>query len=216
MQRVFIYVVARDFGFAPNPFHGACTLATCKPRIRGSACIGDWVIGMGGSGLKATGRCIFAMKITAAMTFDEYWSNPDYYDKRPVRNGSRKMMVGDNIYHRLGNDQPWQQEDSHHSRPDGSADTHNIATDTSANRVLLSRDFFYFGKAAPVVPPSLLSTIGYRNIRNHRVFPIQECAALIRWLENNFPGDRNLIAGKPFQFDRSGARFSSKLNTILG
>ncbi len=24
----------RDYGFAPNPFHGICTLATCKPVIR--------------------------------------------------------------------------------------------------------------------------------------------------------------------------------------
>lgn len=37
--------VARDYGFAPNPFFGVCTLATCKPRIRSVAQIGDWVVG---------------------------------------------------------------------------------------------------------------------------------------------------------------------------
>lgn len=46
MPNVFIYVVDRDFGFAPNPFHGYCTLATCKPGIRKSAAMGDWVVGM--------------------------------------------------------------------------------------------------------------------------------------------------------------------------
>lgn len=31
---LYSYVVAHDFGFAPNPFDGLCTLATCKPDIR--------------------------------------------------------------------------------------------------------------------------------------------------------------------------------------
>src|SRR5271166_5243641 len=99
MGRVYIYVVARDFGFAPNPFHGFCTLATCKPAIRSTAQIGDWIIGMGGADLRALGRCIFAMRVTEASSFDQYWPDPACRAKRPVRNGSKKMMVGDNIYH---------------------------------------------------------------------------------------------------------------------
>src|SRR4051812_44625037 len=99
MSRVYMYVVDRDFGFAPNPFHGYCTLATCKPGIRARARVGDWIIGIGGGRLGATGRCIFAMQISAKITFNEYWLNPIYLAKKPVRNGSRKMMVGDNIYH---------------------------------------------------------------------------------------------------------------------
>ena len=70
MGRVYIYVVARDFGFAPNPFHGFCTLATCKPRIRRKAEVGDWVIGMGGDRLNATGRCIYAMRVSAKVNFN--------------------------------------------------------------------------------------------------------------------------------------------------
>src|SRR5690349_11369247 len=99
MRKVFMYVVDRDFGFAPNPFHGYCTLATCKPRIRKNANVEDWVIGMGGARLRATGRCVYAMRVTEKLTFNEYWANPLYFDKKPVRNGSNKMMVGDNIYH---------------------------------------------------------------------------------------------------------------------
>ena len=83
----YIYVVARDFGFAPNPFHGYCTLATCKPIIRRVAKVGDWVVGVGGKDLDATGRLIFAMQVTETMSFNDYWSSPEYRDKRPVRNG---------------------------------------------------------------------------------------------------------------------------------
>ena len=56
MSRVYMYVVDRDFGFAPNPFHGVCTLATCKPAIRKGARVGDWVIGMGGSRSQCDGK----------------------------------------------------------------------------------------------------------------------------------------------------------------
>src|SRR5687767_9007196 len=103
MAQLYLYVVDRDFGFAPNPFHGYCTLATCKPRIRARANHGDWVIGMGGLRLGATGHCIFAMRVTDTLTYDEYWRSPPHLVKRPVRNGSRRMMVGDNIYRREGN-----------------------------------------------------------------------------------------------------------------
>ena len=48
---LYLYVVDRDFGFAPNPFHGVCTLATCKPKIRKFAKVGDWIIARHGKGI---------------------------------------------------------------------------------------------------------------------------------------------------------------------
>jgi hypothetical protein len=62
---LFTYVIARDFGFAPNPFHGVCTLATCKPGIRKSASVGDWILGIGGKKLGLMHRkCILLMKVS--------------------------------------------------------------------------------------------------------------------------------------------------------
>ena len=214
MTRVYLYVVARDFGFAPNPFHGVCTLATCKPAIRRTARVGDWVFGVGGSKLKAVGRCIFAMKVTDAMDFDAYWSDPDFFDKRPIRNGSRKMMLGDNIYHH-GDDKAWLQEDSHHSQSDGSPDNHNVRRDTSGDRVLISRHFYYFGSDAPAIPPAYLSAIGFKNIRSHRNYALERCADLVQWLETSFSRERNTIVALPFQFQQSAARYSARSDRIV-
>ena len=36
-MEIFSYVITHDSGFAPNPFGGFLTLATCKPKIRKSA-----------------------------------------------------------------------------------------------------------------------------------------------------------------------------------
>ncbi|KMO31260.1 hypothetical protein VQ03_27450 [Methylobacterium tarhaniae] len=214
MAKVYIYVVARDFGFAPNPFHGVCTLATCKPDIRRVAREGDWVVGMGGIALNAVGRCVFAMQVTTSLTFEEYWTDPEYRRKRPVRNGSLRAMVGDNIYHR-DDDGGWIQEDSHHSRPDGTPDPQNMKTDTSGKRVLLSRRFLYFGREAPLVPAEFLAEAGYRNIRRHRTFELEQCAGLIGWLTRQFAADFNQVLADPCQFDEGSARYSGERGRIL-
>lgn len=203
-----MYVVARDFGFAPNPFHGYCTLATCKPRIRNKAEVNDWVIGMGGSRLKATGRCIYAMCIAEKVTFNEYWTNPKYFDKKPIRNGSRKMMVGDNIYYLDTARNTWCQADSHHSNDDGSVNLQNLSTDTKSNKILISRHFFYFGKEAPLVSADLLDAIGYKkNPRDYRVFEDRIAGGLIEWLHNSFRGSLNQVIEDPFDFHQSEKRY---------
>ncbi len=150
-MKLFSYVVARDYGFAPNPFYGWCTLATCKPRIRASAAIGDWVIGTGAKkkyGL--VGHLIFAMSVEETCDFDAYWNDPRFSFKKPVLNGSLKQIYGDNIYHRERG--RWKQEDSHHSYVGGRPNPHNITRDTRVNRVLISSRFVYFGGRAPAIP----------------------------------------------------------------
>ena len=205
-----MYVVDRDFGFAPNPFHNLCTLATCKPITRRVAKEGDWIIGMGGSRLNATGRCIFAMRVSQTITFDEYWSNPLYRDKKPVRNGSKKMMVGDNIYHLVAGN--WQQLNSHHSYPDGSPNPHNVKNDTQTHAVLVSEYFFYFGAAAIEIPPVILLGMNYKNGRNHRVYNLADAQPLISYIEANFTP--NKLVGDPFDFEAASSRYSAGDNKV--
>ena len=204
MPNVFMYVVDRDFGFAPNPFHGLCSLATCKPIIRRVAVVGDWVIGMGGVRLSATGRCVFAMKITQIISFNEYWDNPIYNDKKPIRNGSRKMIVGDNIYHHsLGT---WHQVDSHHSNADGTPNQTNVVNDTQSNAVLLSNNYYYFGSAAVQIPGEIITKMGYKNVRGFKKFALNNAQSLITFLEGNYR--LNNLYGDPYDFNIAGARYS--------
>lgn len=210
MSRVYVYVVARDFGFAPNPFHGFLTLATCKPRIRSKADIGDWVIGLGGGRLKRQGQCIFGMRVTDAVSFEDYWNGAEYRAKKPVRNGSRVGLVGDNIYSREAGE--WSQLDSHHSKSDGTPNPVNIASDTSVNRVLLSEEFRYFGSDAPTIPPEILVEMQYRNRRNHRTFDMAVAEPLVNWLAG-FP--RNRVLTDPCDFESAAARFEGDTNRVI-
>ena len=154
MTRLHSYIVARDYGFAPNPFFGYCTLATCMVYIREGAEVGDWVVGTG-SGSKSKqrgGYLVYAMRVEEISTFDEYWSDPRFRAKRPDMYSSEMKSFGDNIYHRNVVDGSWSQADSHHSLGDGSPNVRNIVHDTKVDRVLISRDFVYCGGEGPMIP----------------------------------------------------------------
>lgn len=211
MGKLYMYVVDRDFGFAPNPFHGICTLATCKPDIRRNAKIGDWVAGIGGKRLKATGKCIFAMQVSEVITFDQYWNDPRFIAKKPVRNGSKKMLVGDNIYQKPN--QSWVQADSHHSNSDGSANFVNLKKDTSANSVLISNNFYYFGSSPEIVPSEILQRMGYRNQIGHRTFAGTTGDEFLAWLKKS--GPRNRLMADPFDFTIAADRYSGTGSKIV-
>lgn len=153
--RLFSYVVARDYGFAPNPFYGFCTLATCKPQIRKTACVGDWIIGTGSKIRGRENRIVFAMRVTEVLTFSEYWSDARFQQKKPYLIGSRKQRYGDNIYFQDRITGKWYQENSHHSRSDGQPNLKNVVHDTQVNQVLVSTDFMYWGGTAPMIPDAL-------------------------------------------------------------
>lgn len=139
----YAYKITRDYGFAPNPFFGVCTLACCKPHIRKKAVIGDWIIGTGSIENKRLYHIIFLMQVTEKITFDTYWGDKRFFCKRPVSNGSLKQIHGDNIYYKKN--ETWCQLDSHHSLPDGKLNEANLNQDLSGEFVLVSNNFFYFG-----------------------------------------------------------------------
>jgi len=214
-ESAFVYVVARDFGFAPNPFFGFCTLACCKPKIRSKASVGDWVFGIAGRKLAKPHHCVFGMRVTEALTFCDYWIDPRFVAKKPARNGSRAVMLGDNIYHRLLGSDKWQQEDSHHSRPDGLPEESNIERDTSTDRVLISNDFTYFGRSAPLVPDHVFGAMEYENRPGHRKYSRTEAGLLLAWFEAEAHSSDGPVVDDPFQFRQSASRFSAGSNKII-
>lgn len=156
-MRLYSYVVRYDSGFAPNPFYGWCTLATCKPTIRRTAQVGDWIVGTGSGErhVQRDGCLVYAMRVSDILTFRQYDADPRFQSKKPFRRGSRKQSCGDNIYFRDASDSSWLQRDSFHTQPDGSINADHVARDTGVDRVLISDHFVYFGGDGPRVPSSL-------------------------------------------------------------
>ena len=186
-MRLFVYVVLYDIGFAPNPFFGSCSLATCKPGIRGTAQVGDWVAGIGSVQKGQEGKLVYAMRVEEATSFDNYWEDARFRRKRPNRSGSLMQRYGDNIYHRTPGTEDWIQEDGRHSLEDGSPNLDHIQRDTSRPRVLISQTFVYFGAAAAIIPEQFRSWDGidyFASVRSYRCkFPNDIQGAFIAWLE---------------------------------
>lgn len=194
-MRLYSYVVARDYGFAPNPFHGVCTLATCKPMIRATAGVDDLVVGVGPKTKGRNHLFTYAMRVTETLSFDEYWQDPRFRVKRPNLSGSRKQAYGDNIYHR-NQESAWIQEDSHHSLRDGSPNIENLVIDTGADRVLISDDFSYWG-AKGLAIPTRFRRAGIGSVRGHRSnFPPVVVVAVRRW----FDGLPRGVHGRPLDW----------------
>lgn len=191
-ERVFRYVIDHDMGFSPNPFHGVCTLANCKPSIRRTAAVGDYVLGFGSAKSSIRGKLIYWLRVDQLTTYDEYWENPRFAAKKPVVNGSHLKFHGDNIYHR-GPNGAYVQEPSFHSLPDGSPNPLNVATDTGrTERVIVSETFAYYGKNA-IELPEALSSVAPRG-RGHRTAIDEETKQdMIGWLskrnERGFLGE---------------------------
>jgi len=200
---IYSYKMPRDYGFAPNPFYGTCTLATCKPDIRKGATLGDWVLGFGSKKNENEEKLIYAMRVDKKITFDEYWHGADYQCKKPVMNGSLKQNYGDNIYHHNKNGE-WEQVDSHHSSENGEVNKLNLSRDTSCDAVLLSTYFWYFGRDAIAVPEKLGDLIP--RCRNYIKQYVSE-SPLDEWLES-LPG-KGFIS-EPAKFSEEFKRYDGK------
>lgn len=201
VMRLYSYVVARDYGFAPNPFGGVCTLATCKPDIRQRADVGDWVAGLTSAADRATLGFVYIMKVDEVLTYDAYWNDARFQLKKPSRSGSVKQLFGDNIYHQSPTG-VWHQADSHHSLDGGGANPRNIANDTRSHGVLVGRRFAYWGSAAIDVPQEFLNFNGHsiRLNRGYRSkFPDEFIRAFVSWFESL---DAQGFIAPPFMWQR--------------
>jgi hypothetical protein len=180
---VFSYVIEHDLGFAPNPFHGVCTLACCKPAIRKKAERGDYVLGTGAVKPKLRGHLTFWMRVDEVLTFDEYWQDRRFRRKKPRMSGTTCLRYGDNIYHRDGGE-TFQQEDSFHSLEDGSLSLGDLERDTgTTEKVLIGRDFAYWGRAGVKFPEHLTGFLKRGPSHRYR-FTDEQIASLLSWLDS--------------------------------
>lgn len=151
MVRLFSYKLTSDTGFAPNPFWGYLTLATCKPGIRGSKKTGDWIAGFTSKELNGDEvgkeKLIYLMKVEEKLTTAEYFSDKRFRKKIPkIKHRNCIYKTGDNIYRPIVNNptSPKHFEQiknvNHNKR--------NIKRDLSKMFVLSAREYYYFGKDA--------------------------------------------------------------------
>ncbi|MYD80932.1 MAG: hypothetical protein F4X44_10010 [Gammaproteobacteria bacterium] len=179
VSTLYSYVLVTDSGLAPNPYHGYCTLAVCKPKIRAKAQAGDIVIGTGSAAchVQRGDQMIYAMWVTEVLTTAQYWSDPRFNAKKPNKSSSIHL-VGDNIYEPLDNCK-WNQLQSLHF-------AHDMKRDLSEKFVLVSDKFVYFGSDSPTLPQNFVdgSECLIKRGPGHRTESREEVIAkFVDWIE---------------------------------
>lgn len=154
--RLYSYKLKHDSGFAPNPFHGTCTLATCKPQIRESKRIGDWIAGFTSRFLTGdpvgSERLIYLMQVSEKLPLGDYYLDPRFNEKIPVLHSDHCIrVVGDNIYR-------WQNGDLVQI-PNRSHTPEEAAKDIRGQFALISSRFYFFGSEPLIIPGKLRPSV---------------------------------------------------------
>lgn len=204
-MKLYSYIITRDYGFAPNLFYNVCTLATCKPKIRISAQVGDIVVGIGSASSIYKNHIIYAMVVNEKITYDEYWNSERFGCKKPYMYGSKKKMYGDNIYHKSEETGEFIQEDSHHSLEGGAINILNYDRDLSGKYVLIADEYWYWWREATELPTQFL------NLANigigHRTFEGSLAQEFLCWLRSL---DTGQYIADPILFARPFERYNGE------
>lgn len=147
--RLFTYKQTHDTGFAPNPFHGVCTLATCKPRIRLHKQVGDWIAGFTSRSLNGDEvgyeRLIYLMQVSEKLPLEIYHDDERFVQKIPTQGSSRCIeTMGDNIY--------GLRDGVYFQVPNRSHSEEHIRRDTSGRFALIGLTYAYFGSEPLIIP----------------------------------------------------------------
>ncbi len=181
MPRLFSYTIPIDDGAAPNPFHGMCTLAICKPRIRSVAERGDWIAGIGSCNAPSgdlSGHLVYAMRVEDVLTLAEYDRQCRLHWCHRIPNMTSPDLaerLGDCIYD-FSQGKPVQRPGVHGPL--------NRDNDLSGQNVLISRHFYYFGSRALPLPTRLLGIChqarGHRSDANDPFFD-----DFVKWIDGS-------------------------------
>lgn len=160
-SRLFVYKIIEDSGGAPCVQRGLLTLAICKPSIRRSAAVGDWIFAFGSNNQAPANRLVYIARVTKKVTDGQYYEL------------SKFTKRGDCIYRRQRNGQFVLRRDARfHEDCDlrdydvGESPEYRNAT------VLVSTDFRYFGDSSiddwKIKAPAL-SRMVKQMCKGHRV-----------------------------------------------
>lgn len=187
--RLFSYKMAVDTGFAPNPFFGVLTLATCKPKIRLCKQVNDWIAGFTSKALcghkVGKERLIYLMQITDKIKISEYFNHPHYKLKIPDHSNEETVYrAGDNIYYKTDGANFEQIKNWNH-------DEGNKDADTSGIYVLISNKFYYFGGKPLQVPDCVRPKIPKGQSAHGALSDNQTASAFIEWVKQKGEGVHN-------------------------
>jgi hypothetical protein len=157
MNKACFYVMTVDTGFAPNPFHGVCTLAACTPNhSKANLEEGDLIAGCFRS--QGVSKLVYVMEVEKVLNLNDYWRDSRFACKKPSKNGTPEEQAGDNLYHHHKRQWVQHRDARYHRKPpqerfDLSVKPRPVwMKDVRGNKVFVGKQFVYFGVKAITLP----------------------------------------------------------------
>jgi hypothetical protein len=178
MSRIWRYVLADDNGMAPCAEDGVLSLCCCKPMIRRSAKVGEWVIGFVPQSL-GRGRVAWVGQVSAVIPMGEY----------EQRYSGRQ----DAIY-RLAGHGPDGREILTPLREDYHASERSRTRDRNGKNALIFEPFWYWGGDGVAASEEIAGLAHYYIGQTARNSCPEMVAALKNWVRSMSPPG---VHGKP-------------------
>lgn len=133
---IYSYLLVTDNGSAPCIQENILSLAICKPKIRKTANIGDYIIAFTSKSMKVSQepKIIYIAKITNKLLLNNYYIN---FKNRKDCIYNNKLILIKNDFHNIC----------------------NVKKDINGKYVLLSNEFIYFGKNFIDVPQQIKNIV---------------------------------------------------------
>lgn len=204
--RLYSYRMTHDHGFAPNPYFGFLTLATCKPGIRRNKNIREdstWVAGFASKRLlrEASRKefccppipqdgLIYLMMVEDIVSLGEYFDDHQFGVKKP-QPSVYPNECGDNIYQKLSSDPDIYRGVgiSYHSDNQGNYSKDTIDHDSGGVNTLVSKTFYYLGREC-FVPDGGWASLGVNIPYGPSHYGVKSDADAIRSLIRVIEGKR--------------------------
>lgn len=200
MAKFYIYKCVVDDGGAPCVDNDLYSLTICKPFIRTTADVGDWIFAFGSNNEDdpiPPNRLICIAKVTRCLPNGSYFDRPEFRGR------------ADSIYERAGNGYRWRNGGLFHIN--GQSIEHDLGAAPSYPRAtaLVSDHFRYFGKWGTdqwkLHSPSLkdlVENLGQGHRVNHLNALREELAAMIPRTWGNFAEKK--VWGSPLHAPQAG------------
>jgi len=196
MTKLLKYVVPFDFGFAPNPYHGICTLAACTPNHQNARLNPeDWILGH--SGVSTNNKIIYLMKVDEIIQRNDYFNREDFQCKKPNLKSKRLLdRYGDNIYY-LDNGEWYQINTVFHNEK---TEPGHLSKDTRNNKVFTGKEFYYFNNEGFELAKLGFESLIYKG-RNYKYeYEEAKIKSLVKFLRKHF--DSGIISNSNSQANK--------------
>ncbi len=206
-RRIYVYKIIEDSGGAPCVTRALLTLALCKPSIRRSAAVGDWIFAFGSNNEEPANRLVYIASVTQKITDGQYYELARFTNR------------GDCIYQRLRDGKFVRRSDAMFHNDSDLRDYDVGESPDYRNAIsLVSSDFRYFGDNSNddwKIKAPALTRIVEQMCQGHRISHSPQVRRELTELKERSWRTTQRVQGRPIHADSTCRRHKADEHRLV-